>query len=350
MKIHIVQKGDTLWEIAKQYGVDFNELKSMNTQLANPDLIMPGMKIKIPSGSKSVQSKAQGHYKAAPAKKHEVKKEMLPKSMPTVPAPIIQPDDHKPPKEIQLEMPIYHMPQMPQQPITTLPKIEFDMVQQSIVQQQAAQTQTAPAPQPKAETPVQQQPVVHILPIQYYPVFQPYPVQQPTMPSPCCSGPIHYEQPCFDHYEHPCGPVWHHHHAMPWHDHSGYPMMPMPYHEMPAYSYDGHYDSHHYDPHYRENEAEDRVEPAPTYENERGANQEVSDANESEKRQSEDQTYADQRSQNTYGETNAPRFFENQNLYAESPNQQPYSFDQGTGTTQVPGQNDYTQNQNGNHY
>ncbi|MEC3434256.1 SafA/ExsA family spore coat assembly protein, partial [Bacillus cereus] len=46
MKIHIVQKGDTLWKIAKKYGVDFDTLKQTNTQLSNPDLIMPGMKIK----------------------------------------------------------------------------------------------------------------------------------------------------------------------------------------------------------------------------------------------------------------------------------------------------------------
>lgn len=48
MQIHTVQKGDTLWKIAKMYGVDFEELKAANPQLANPDLIMPGMKIIIP--------------------------------------------------------------------------------------------------------------------------------------------------------------------------------------------------------------------------------------------------------------------------------------------------------------
>ncbi len=51
MRIHIVQKGDTLWNIAKKYGVDFTELKQANTQLANPDLIMPGMKIKVPTAN-----------------------------------------------------------------------------------------------------------------------------------------------------------------------------------------------------------------------------------------------------------------------------------------------------------
>ncbi|WP_230203554.1 SafA/ExsA family spore coat assembly protein, partial [Bacillus massiliigorillae] len=48
MKIHIVQKGDTLWKLAKKYGVPFEELKKLNSQLSNPDMIMPGMKIKIP--------------------------------------------------------------------------------------------------------------------------------------------------------------------------------------------------------------------------------------------------------------------------------------------------------------
>lgn len=56
MRIHIVQKGDTLYEIAKQYGVDFEKLVSLNSHLSSPDMIMPGMKIKIPSESKQVRS------------------------------------------------------------------------------------------------------------------------------------------------------------------------------------------------------------------------------------------------------------------------------------------------------
>jgi len=59
VKIHIVQKGDTLWEIAKKYGVDFQELKAVNTQLSNPDMIMPGMKIKVPTGTVHVKKEAQ---------------------------------------------------------------------------------------------------------------------------------------------------------------------------------------------------------------------------------------------------------------------------------------------------
>ena len=58
MKIHIVQKGDTLWKLAKKYGVSFDELKKLNSQLSNPDLLMPGMKIKIPSNTSGTKKEA----------------------------------------------------------------------------------------------------------------------------------------------------------------------------------------------------------------------------------------------------------------------------------------------------
>ena len=61
VKIHIVQKGDTLWKIAKKYGVNFEELKKMNSQLSNPDMIMPGMKIKVPTaGGKYKERSSNG--------------------------------------------------------------------------------------------------------------------------------------------------------------------------------------------------------------------------------------------------------------------------------------------------
>ncbi len=85
MKIHVVQKGDTLWNISKKYGVDFEELKKMNTQLSNPDMIMPGMKIKVPTGNVPVKKEIQTNVgtvkesvkKEAPiaAKKEAAKKE-----------------------------------------------------------------------------------------------------------------------------------------------------------------------------------------------------------------------------------------------------------------------------------
>ena len=52
MQVHIVQKGDTLWKIAKQYAVGFEELKRLNAHLTNPDYIVPGMEIYLPNHQK----------------------------------------------------------------------------------------------------------------------------------------------------------------------------------------------------------------------------------------------------------------------------------------------------------
>jgi len=42
--IYVVQKGDTLWSIAKRYNADLDELVALN-EIENPDLIFPGQKL-----------------------------------------------------------------------------------------------------------------------------------------------------------------------------------------------------------------------------------------------------------------------------------------------------------------
>ncbi|WP_173916020.1 SafA/ExsA family spore coat assembly protein [Halobacillus sp. Marseille-Q1614] len=96
MRIHIVQKGDTLWKISKKYGVDFEELKAVNSQLSNPDMIMPGMKIKVPQGKKQVKKEAP---KEMPKKEMPIK-EMPKKEMPKKEAPVEEmPKQEAPPKK-----------------------------------------------------------------------------------------------------------------------------------------------------------------------------------------------------------------------------------------------------------
>lgn len=46
-RIHVVKYGDTLWRIAMRYGTTTRKLIGSN-RLANPNLIYPGMKIRIP--------------------------------------------------------------------------------------------------------------------------------------------------------------------------------------------------------------------------------------------------------------------------------------------------------------
>jgi len=56
LRIHIVQKGEILANIAEKYGVQFDELQQANPQLSSPDMLLPGMKIKIPGEVKTVRT------------------------------------------------------------------------------------------------------------------------------------------------------------------------------------------------------------------------------------------------------------------------------------------------------
>jgi spore coat assembly protein SafA len=48
-KIHIVESGESLWKIAKHYGVDLDDLIEANPQIEDPDRIYPRDAINIPS-------------------------------------------------------------------------------------------------------------------------------------------------------------------------------------------------------------------------------------------------------------------------------------------------------------
>ena len=46
--VYTVRKGDTLWGIAKRYGVTLTALIAANPQIKNPNLIYPGDRVRIP--------------------------------------------------------------------------------------------------------------------------------------------------------------------------------------------------------------------------------------------------------------------------------------------------------------
>lgn len=98
MEIHIVVKGDTLWKIARQYGVPFEELKRINAHLANPDYIVPGMKIFLPAGTLTKGKKEPKESVKVPvkAKEKEIPKtpkveEKVPVKQPSMPTPVMPP-------------------------------------------------------------------------------------------------------------------------------------------------------------------------------------------------------------------------------------------------------------------
>lgn len=44
---HTVARGDTLWAIARTYGVALSQLIARNPQIKNPNLILPGQKVRV---------------------------------------------------------------------------------------------------------------------------------------------------------------------------------------------------------------------------------------------------------------------------------------------------------------
>ncbi|MCP8616998.1 LysM peptidoglycan-binding domain-containing protein [Salirhabdus salicampi] len=88
MKIHVVQRGDTLFKIAQKYGVDVDTLKEMNAQLSDPEQIMAGMKLKIPTVTKPVRKEVDEQETCNHAE-HPYKDDS-PKPM-----PVIKEDDNR---------------------------------------------------------------------------------------------------------------------------------------------------------------------------------------------------------------------------------------------------------------
>ncbi|MFD1065377.1 SafA/ExsA family spore coat assembly protein [Oceanobacillus locisalsi] len=143
MKIHIVQLGDTLWKLAEKYNASFEELKKVNSHLANPEKLMPGMKIKIPGSKKAVQKNNAKKEQTAPgATKKEtqtspkeqqkpVQKKEQQKEQPKeqqkaehpykqkspTPIAVLTEDDQKEKKKEQFEAVMPKMPQAPAMPI-----------------------------------------------------------------------------------------------------------------------------------------------------------------------------------------------------------------------------------------
>ncbi|MGP7816845.1 SafA/ExsA family spore coat assembly protein [Niallia sp. 01092] len=179
MKIHIVQKGDTLWEIAKKYGVNFEELKMLNSQLSNPDMIMPGMKIKVPTTGGSIKKEAPitGTKKEMPKAEHPFVKEK-PKTMP-IKEEI--PKKEMPIKEVpKKEMPIKEVPKekpfTPKMPTPIIPEIDINNyysmnmtnVDVDVVDIDIEKTIPQPPPKPivKKEAPIKQEVCPPIIPYQ----------------------------------------------------------------------------------------------------------------------------------------------------------------------------------------
>jgi len=185
LHVHVVQKGDTLWKISRQYGVSFDEVKRLNAHLANPDYIVPGMKIFVPEKSakmKEIKDHPYANGRSVKNKEGYVT-QPVPKSMPKpvpqpVPQPIPQPMPHPTMHPIHI-----HMPQQKQpQPIMQMPPQVF----QQPINQHLTMTQMVPPYMgvPYGWVPVPDMDVHHpqVLPIPPQPAPKPAlkPILKPT--------------------------------------------------------------------------------------------------------------------------------------------------------------------------
>jgi len=228
VRIHIVQKGETLWRIAKQYGIGLDELKRLNAHLANPDYIVPGMEIVLPensgAASKSTMTKAQ---QTAPMPSKEVQTAPMPaKEIQTAP----KEQATKPVKEVPKVVETAPIPAPVPQPMPApvpMPQFQFDFAPQMHFEQ--PQPLPAPAPQPMPEP----QPIYIQVPVQQPKVetnvettiekeveYVQVPLPQPQIiyvccppPQPCgCKEQVYHHNPCGCHeqqfqqfYHNPCG-------------------------------------------------------------------------------------------------------------------------------------------------
>ncbi|MEH7377316.1 SafA/ExsA family spore coat assembly protein, partial [Neobacillus drentensis] len=187
MKIHIVQKGDTLWKIAKKYGVNFEELKKMNSQLSNPDMIMPGMKLKVPTSGGTIKKEAPmgtkpgttinlGVKKEKPLAEQPLVKEKPVKEAPIKAAPIKEapikeapikaaPIKEAPIKEAPIIKEVPKVPYTPKMPLQIVPEIDINNYYMMNMQNMTVQQPPKPAnilPEikevPKKEVPIKEVP------------------------------------------------------------------------------------------------------------------------------------------------------------------------------------------------
>ena len=163
MRIHIVQKGDTLWKIAKQYAIGFEELKRLNAHLANPDYIVPGMEIYLPETTS--QKGKMKEQPVSPARPPVVKEEPM-KQMPApIPKPVAPP---APPvmQQWQPQLPnwqaeFYFQPQF-QAPVALPPQSQHTTVN---FQPAPQMTPAAPVPQSKPQPQMMPQPMPMPMPM-----------------------------------------------------------------------------------------------------------------------------------------------------------------------------------------
>ncbi|MDX8046544.1 SafA/ExsA family spore coat assembly protein [Gracilibacillus sp. S3-1-1] len=230
MKIHIVQKDETLWKIAQKYGVALDEVIEANPQISNPDLIMPGMKIKVPTvaGSKQQSAHTDKKDQVQPAPENKKDKQEVKPEMPSQMMPVIEEDDDKKWEPLKKEMPslpihFNKQPQQHAQPTPTpapSPSPSQDLKWTQLTNNFETHIHKSPAQPEEEYVEGVEQPAQPEQPSYHQPQPLPYPMPHPQPEAPCYSkdgipygtGPVaqHYQMPegAKSHKQTPSHGVW----------------------------------------------------------------------------------------------------------------------------------------------
>lgn len=191
-----------MWELSKKYGVDFEALKAANSHISSPDMVMPGMKIRIPTTAKTVKKEAP--VKEVKEVKKEAQVETPFKDISPKPIPVIKEDDEKPEMVVKPELP---MPQMPQIPQMTMPLMQSPTIEQEqYTTYMTFNFDESSESKESLEKGIQHTQQPQEQPVSYEPMYQP--MYQPAQMVPC----------------YPVNPCWGMH-----------PMIPMQPVTLPAY-------------------------------------------------------------------------------------------------------------------
>lgn len=203
MKIHIVKKGETLKEIAARYKIDLTELRAMNTQIQDPENLLPGMKIRIPTKSstvkKAVEVRQENDEKGTQEKVKEAdstRQTFKPFTPPVFPGGGIFP---QPPEQPGQHGGLFHQQFKPSLPQDSLPDLSSKQTDYEKISNKEEMMST-----PQAQLPSAQQSAFEKqmgIPPYQMPAVMPYPCQGPYLtqpyfaPYPTFPGPVFSPQP-----------------------------------------------------------------------------------------------------------------------------------------------------------
>lgn len=179
-----------MWKIARRYGVDFKELLRANSQLKNPDLIYPGMKIKVPSGRVPARphhtESGTGGVKERPFKEAPRPQPPVEEEVP----PSVETRPYESPEQ-PVAPPPPPAPQIQQAPTPPAPIPAPIPAPAPVVPAPAPHIQVAPPPPAPPAPPVRPQPAPQVRPYIQQPVpcppmpnqqVRPYMQPRPMMP------------------------------------------------------------------------------------------------------------------------------------------------------------------------